>query len=33
MNQVVEDSAGLNCDKDGSLQNLMQLSKNLQKWP
>lgn len=33
MNQVVEGSIGLNCGKDGSSQNLMQLSKNLQMWP
>lgn len=33
MNQVVEGSIGLNCGKDGSSQNLMQLNKNLQMWP
>jgi len=33
MTQVVEDSVNLNCCKDGSLQNPMQLSKNQQKLP
>lgn len=33
MNQVLEDSVDLNCGKDGNSQNLMQLSKSLQKWP
>jgi len=33
MNQAAEGSIGLNYGKDGNSQNLMQLSKNLQKWP